>query len=163
MKVQQRHSFAGYTLPLQDRNVNWGIGESPIAPALSRRENPEDEVLRRWKGEMQIRTREIGSAEEAPLRTGSFRVPRLNGNYIFKPRGATHLPASNPTPGEAQPTFSRTPEGRFLRLFTGCATLTRLISRHSAIRHIWGFEDSSIPRIAIHTKMTSSFARSSQG
>ena len=98
MNVQQRHSFAGYTLPLRDRNVNWGIGESPIAPALSRRENPEDEVLRRWKGEMQTRTRAIGAAEEAPLRTGGFRVPRLNGNYIFKPRGATDLPSTNPTP-----------------------------------------------------------------
>jgi len=87
MKVQQRHSFAGCTLPLQDRNVNWGIGESPIAPALSRRENPEDEVLRRWKGEMQTRTRAIGAGGEAPLRTGGFRVPRLNGNYIFSPTG----------------------------------------------------------------------------
>ena len=87
MKVQQRHAFAGYTLPPEDRNVNWGIGESPIAPALSRRENPEDEVLRRWKGEMQTRARAIGADEEAPLRTGSFRVPRLNGNYIFSPTG----------------------------------------------------------------------------
>jgi hypothetical protein len=124
MKVQQRHAFAGYTLPPEDRNVNWGIGESPIAPALSSREKPEDEVLGRGKGEMQTRAREIGAAEEAPVRTGGFRVPRLTGN---------------------------------------CPTLTRLISRHSAIRHIRGFEGSSIPWIAIHTKKTSSLAHSYQG
>jgi len=79
---------------------------------------------RKVEGEMQTRAREIGAAEEAPVRTGGFRVPRLTGN---------------------------------------CPTLTRLISRHSAIRHIRGFEGSSIPWIAIHTKKTSSLAHSYQG
>jgi hypothetical protein len=67
MKVQQRHAFAGYALPLQGL-----VGESPIAPALSRREKPEDEVLRRWKGKMQTRTREIGADEERQFERAAF-------------------------------------------------------------------------------------------
>jgi hypothetical protein len=85
MRVQQGNAFVGQTLLRLNSNVNWRLGESPIPPELWRRERPEDEVLRRWKGE--TRTRAIGAAEGAPLRTGGFRVPRLNGNYIFSPRG----------------------------------------------------------------------------
>jgi hypothetical protein len=87
MRVQQGYAFVGYTLFRPNSNVDWRLGESPIPPELWRRGKPEDEVLRRWKGEMQTRTRAIGAAEEAPLRTGGFRVPRLNGNYIFSPTG----------------------------------------------------------------------------
>jgi hypothetical protein len=86
MRVQQGYAFVGHTLLRPNSNVNWRLGESSTPPELWRRERPEDEVLRRWKGEMQARTRQIGAAEEAPLRTGGFRVPRLNGNYIFSPR-----------------------------------------------------------------------------
>jgi hypothetical protein len=86
MRVQQGFAFAGHSLLRLNSNVDWRLGESPIPAELWRRERPEDEVLRRWKGEMQTRTRAIGAAEEAPLRTGGFRVPRLNGNYIFSSR-----------------------------------------------------------------------------
>jgi hypothetical protein len=87
MRVQQGYAFVGYTFLRPNSNVDGRLGESPIPPELWRRGRPEDEVLRRWKGEMQTRTRAIGAAEEAPLRTGGFRVPRLNGNYIFRPTG----------------------------------------------------------------------------
>jgi hypothetical protein len=86
MRVQQGYAFVGQTLLRPNSNVDCSLGESPIPPELWRRERPEDEVLRRWKGEMHTRTRAIGAAEEAPLRTGGFRVPRLNGNYIFSSR-----------------------------------------------------------------------------
>lgn len=87
MRVQQGYAFVGHTLLRPSSNVNWKLGESPVPTGLWRRGRSEDEVLRRWKGEMQTRTRAIGAAEEAPLRTGGFRVPRLNGNYIFRPTG----------------------------------------------------------------------------
>src|ERR1700739_2474993 len=69
MKVQQRQAFAEHRLPLQVRNVNLGIGESPIAPVPSRREKPEDEVLRRWKG----------TCKHAPARSALLRSAGLNG------------------------------------------------------------------------------------
>ena len=87
MRVQQGYAFVRYTLLCPNSNVHCRLGESPIPPELLRRGRPEDEVLRRGKGEMQTRTPAIGADEEAPLRTGGFRVPRLNGNYIFSPTG----------------------------------------------------------------------------
>jgi len=86
MRVQQGYAFVGHTLLRPNSNVNWIVGESPIPPELWRRGRPEDEVLRRWKGEMQTRTRAIGAAKEAPLRTGGFRMPRTATTFSVQER-----------------------------------------------------------------------------
>jgi hypothetical protein len=87
MRVQQGYAFVGHTLLRPNSSVKLETRRIPYSPRALEKREAGRRGTPKVEEEMQTRTREIGAAEEAPLRTGGFRVPRLNDNYIFSPRG----------------------------------------------------------------------------